>query len=185
MMRILRPGRNLARDTRAVSAVEFALISPLLLLIVAFTLDFGAALYLRFQLDQAVTASAGYGLVHASMVSPADAPDLAARMAGIAGGDPAVSVSIIVNNGPRADQIAGILTASGDPQAVTHCYCPRTVDNTPDFGDRVTCGTLCPGGEPSGRYITVSAMRPHRPLFFDYGITRNGFVSAHAMVRAQ
>src|ERR1019366_1729717 len=71
------------RDARGAAAVEFALIAPILCLLLAGAVDFGGALYTNLRLDTAVAAGANYAQVNAANVSSANGAALAANIANV------------------------------------------------------------------------------------------------------
>ena len=57
---VLNPLRGTARDKRGVSAVEFAIVAPVLVAMLIPTVDIGMGLYTKMQVQNAVQAGAQY-----------------------------------------------------------------------------------------------------------------------------
>ena len=68
-LRPLETVRRALRDTSAVSAVEFALLAPMLIAIPIPVLDIGLGLYSQMQVKEAAQAGAEYALLHTYDVS--------------------------------------------------------------------------------------------------------------------
>lgn len=111
---------RLHRDCRGATAVEFALLLPVLLAVLLAVLEFGRALWLRQDMQFAVEEAARFALVDETATSAAIVARAAARMAAV---------------GPAA--AATQLTATLDAGAVT-------VTATTDFAP-VVPGLLPPG----------------------------------------
>lgn len=167
----------------AVSAIEFALVAPILSLILAVTIDFGSFLFTRIGLTQAVSASANYAIVHGASVSSANGAALATSLAAII--PSALDVVITVNNGPRAQRTNGALSTSGTASNADLCYLPSGTAPDVTWGSAVICGTVVSGNGIAGKFVTISASRSYTPLFGNYNIVQSGAVSSSAIVQVQ
>jgi Flp pilus assembly protein TadG len=179
---IPRPARRIASQflaaAAAVSAIEFALIAPILCLILAVTIDAGSSLYTRFGLNQAVSASANYALVHGIDVSSANGAALAASLAAIIPG--AFDAKVTINNGPTMVRKSGALSSSGAASNADNCYRPSGTASALSWGAAMACNA---GG--AGKFVVVSASQAYAPLFGDYGIFQSEIFSASAIVQVQ
>ena len=63
-----RSGRRLLSDKRAASIVEFALVTPILLLLLGGAIDFGVLVRTKMQLSSSVSAAANYAINNAALV---------------------------------------------------------------------------------------------------------------------
>lgn len=88
MMKLLR---NFASAVHGSAVVEFAIIAPLFILIMAGVVDFGRGVYTKFAVESAVSSSANYALVNASSVSASGADTLSQTLATILSGNSANS----------------------------------------------------------------------------------------------
>lgn len=175
-------------DENGVSAVEFALIAPVFLLIVAGGMDFGRALYTKFRLDNAISAASNYVLLNASNVSASGGTGLAQNLAAIlaTSGTPSATTSTVtVNNGPTATTVAGSTTTSGTAANADSCYCPSLSGNTIVWGSAVSCSSTCSGGAPAGKYVSIVVSQSFTPSFSNYGIVQNGAIASRAVIQAQ
>jgi Flp pilus assembly protein TadG len=183
-MRAPRPPRGRS----GTAAVEFAIIAPLLALLLAGVADLGNVLYVRFRLDSAVSAASNYVLVNAASVSSTGGANLASNAATIvqaSQGSSWADAAVVVNNGPTATVTNGAITVGGAAAPADSCYCPTYSAGSIAWGDAVSCGTACASGVRAGKYVTISASRTASPLFTSYGIVKNGKISASATVRTQ
>ena len=107
--------RNLLRDDGN-AAVEFALLLPILVLLVAGLIDFGRAYFTRMELENAARAGAQYGILH--------------------GTDNLATIQDIVR------QASDVPTADLTVSASTFCACPDGTVQDCTTGD---CGGFKPG----------------------------------------
>lgn len=180
--------RAAARDQRGVAAIEFALIVPVMLLIMAGMIDIGASLYTRFQLTAAVAAAANSALVQAASVNSTSGPGLAGSLATIAStaqGASVVSSTVTVNNGPIGTASNGSSRVGGTATGADACYCPSGAAPVIAWGLAKTCAAACPGGGYAGKFVVVTASRPFQPLFLSFGIVSAGTVTISSIVQVQ
>lgn len=168
--------------TGGASAIEFALLAPILALTLAATLDFGLVVYIRLSLNQAVSAAANYAMVNADTVSTNGAA-LASNLAAIVpnGND----VTIVVNNGPTLQRISGVVTSSGSQSNASACYCPKLDGDTLSWGNQSACGAACATGAAAGQYVVATAAEAYSPMFSGYGIVQNGMISVRSIVQVK
>jgi Flp pilus assembly protein TadG len=132
------------RGRRAVAAVEFALLAPILMMILAGAADFGFREWSRSCLANAVAQGAYYAFLTGPTVSTTTVNSLVTNASSLAG----VSVNTI---------------------AAVACYCPT---GTPAvLGSAVTpCTKACPAdgtlpaGILPGKYIVITASYRQTPL---------------------
>lgn len=182
-----RAPRRFRTDERAVSALEFALIAPVFCMLLFGAVDFGGVLYVKFNLEGAVSAGANYALVNAASVSSSGGAGLAANLTSIVANDHSTAwadATAVVNNGPSSTVTSGAATSGGTAAAANSCYCPTKAGTGVTWGSVQTCGATCPGGGVAGKFVTIVASRTYTPMF-SYGIVRNSVVSASATVETQ
>jgi Flp pilus assembly protein TadG len=180
--------RTAFADRRGVSAVEFALIAPIFGLMLAAAADFGGVLYVKFGLENSVSAAANYALLNASNVSSSNGGTLAANLATIIGSERGTNWAngtVIVNNGPSATVSAGTVATSGSASNANSCYCPTRSGSTLTWGSPTTCGATCAGGGLAGKFISIVATKIYTPMFSSYGIVRNNTISSTAVAETQ
>ena len=180
--------RFLRRETAGVSAVEFALVSPVLIVILAATVDIGASLKAKFDLSSAISAGSNYALLGADKVSSTGGGTLAANIMAVVTsglGSSGGNIQVVVNNGAAVNYNASTATAtqSGTASNSDLCYCPTVSGSTVTWGSSVTCSTACPKGGVSGKFVAIAASRPFAPLFGGLGIVNSGNISVEAMVQ--
>ena len=186
-MSLKRRLAGLGRDERGVSAVEFALVSPVLILILAGAVDLGGAIYTKFQLDCAVNAAIDYAMVNASSVNSTAGPALASTMAALvsnAQGPSAANASITVNGGPTSTTGGSSAGAGGAASAANSCYCPSGPPR-PWTGARLDLRRVLQRGRLAGKFVLVQASTAYAPIFSGFGFMNSGQITSSSIVRVQ
>jgi Flp pilus assembly protein TadG len=183
---ILRRRRGFRGDERGVAAVEFALVIPLLAVILAATVDFGLELFLKEQLDDSVSAAANYALVNAQQVSSSNGAALATALASLIAnthGTNWASGAATVNNGPTASTTG---SSGGSASGADSCYCPTgTAATGVTWGGPTSCGSRCSSGALAGKFVLVSASATYSPLFPGFGFVKSGQLTSASLVQVQ
>lgn len=178
--------RHFLRSQDGVSAIEFAILSPLLLLILAAVIDLGTLVYTRMQIESAVSAATAYAFANAENVSQANAGTLGNGMAKMLtarlGAD--ITAVVEINNGSRHTYGSGQIVHSGSASYADQCYCLTSSGSALTWAAN-TCGITCSGGGTAGRFVTISVRKPYQPLFFDYGMTQDGKAVGGAVAKVQ
>jgi Flp pilus assembly protein TadG len=182
--------RRLARDTRGIAAVEFALFTPVFALLVAGIIDLGGALYTKFKLDSAVTAGANFAQISAANVSATNGQTLASNIATIVNASQGAGWAddaVVVNNGPSASVTGGVASTGGTASNADVCYCPTGTPGAFTWGASTTCNTACPGTNTgyAGKFVTITATRQYTPIFSSYGIVQNNTITASVAAQVQ
>jgi Flp pilus assembly protein TadG len=174
-------------DERGTSAVEFALLGPVLCVLLAGMADFGGAVYVKLSLDGCVSAASNYALTTASTLNPTSAPTLASNLAQVLSSSQSTNwadSNVVLNNGPTVSITGGVATSGGTAMTIANCYCP-TLSTGLNWGNAVPCGSSCPNGSLAGRFVSLSASRTYSPIFSSYGIVQNGVINASSVVQLQ
>lgn len=177
-----------AVECSGIAAVEFALIAPIFVLILAGTIDLGIQIYLEAKIGAAVAAGAEYAAVNASSVNSANGASLASAIANVAAnanGSGWENSSVVVNNGPSATVTGGTLSAGGTAANADSCYCPTGSPPNWSWGTAVACGSACTGGGIAGKFVTVTASRSVTPLFPAFNFVRGSTITQSALVQTQ
>ncbi len=128
-----------ARCTRGAAVIEFALLAPVLLLMVVGAIDFGTFIHQKMQLQSAARAGVQFAAQSSTTLSDT---------AGIA----------------NAAQIASELDFTGVTTTTTQfCSCSDGIESTPDADGN--CTDTCAGGELPGLYVRVDLTGQFTPLF--------------------
>jgi Flp pilus assembly protein TadG len=179
----------LRRQKAGVSAVEFALVSPVLLIILAGTVDIGGSLKAKFELSSAVSAGSNYALLNGDKVNSSGGSALAGNIATVVtsglssnGG----SIQVVINNGATLAYNATTSTAtqSGTAANADLCYCPGS-SGAVAWSTPVACGSICSAGSIAGKFVTITASKPYTPLFGGFGIVSNGNITIQSVVKPQ
>ena len=176
--------RPFLRADGGASAVEFALLVPIMLLLLGQMLDFGFNLVMRFSVTQAVSASSNYAVINGTSVSSTGGATLAQSLATLV--PTAIDVTVTINNGPTATRTSGTPSTSGTASNANVCYCPSISGGVVSWGSSVTCGSTCAtGGGFAGKYVLITAKQMYTPIFGILGISKAGWISATSLVQAQ
>ncbi|SFV37530.1 TadE-like protein [Devosia crocina] len=170
-----RTGR-FVRDERGVSALEFALVAPIIFALLAVVVDFGMLVQTRANMETALSSAMSFGLARGQDVDAAEAAGYAASLADIAstqlGEDTALNVTL--NRSFITTRGRGSAGQTGSANAVSLCYCPERKPSGIDWGTSRICTAPCPNGGHAGLFLAIKAARPYRPLFLDYGLVSDG-----------
>jgi Flp pilus assembly protein TadG len=124
------------RSRRAVAAMEFALVAPLLAMLLGGTVDFAMLNNGRGQLAIAVSSGAAYAFLNSTTVT-------------------AASMKTMVENTSFLPTGTVVATVTGPA-----CYC---VTSAVMPASTVTCGSTCSGGT-TGNYMIISATYTYTPV---------------------
>lgn len=185
-MTLRRLREFLTRDEDGVSSVEFALIGPVLLLILAGVVDFGGALKAKFDLNSSLAAASNFAMMNGDSVTSDGGADLASKIAAIARGGlsgGAGSVEVNVNDGPKLTYADGTTATSTTAGRADRCYCPTRSGETITFGTAATCGSACGSGAHAGKFVVIRASKPYNPLFGGFGIVEAGNIRVMSVVQ--
>ena len=178
------------RDRSGVAAVEFALISPTIILIMVGLIDLGGMLYTRFRLDASLAAGANYAMVNGASVNSTTGAALAGTLAGLVSSGQSsnwADSSVTLNNGPTAGSSGGTVTTGGAASNADSCYCPTgSATSTVTWGSAQACGSTCAGGGYAGKFVLLSASRNYSPIFTGYGlVSQAGTITTSSLVQVQ
>lgn len=180
--------RSLFRRRDGTAAVELALISPMMLILLAGIIDFGRVYREEIELSSAVAAAAQYALINASNVTSANAASLAATLSGIVAntsGAAWAGATVTVNAGPTNAITGGVPAASGTAANADSCWCPTGGSANWNWGTAVTCGSACAGGTLAGKFVTIAGTRSFTAIFSNYGLISNGTLRQSTIVQSQ
>lgn len=188
ILRLSRAIRAFPRAQAGVSAVEFAMIAPLFVLILAGVADIGAVLHTKFRLNSAMSAGANYAMVNGGQMEADGGETLATALVSILTDTPfgdAAGSYVQVNGGVSMSFADGRTSIENGPGNAGKCYCPAASGSGVDWGPAMACQTACSGGGLAGKYVLMSVTVPHSPLFGSYGIAEDGRVSVRAVVQVR
>jgi Flp pilus assembly protein TadG len=186
--RLLRLPAHFRRDRTGASALEFALLAPVFLVILAGVLDIGTLLHTKYRLNAAIAAGSNYALVNGQDISEDDGAGLALNIAKVLAGEQPMSSSestVVVNNAAQVSVSGGVATTASMPGDGDACYCPTKVNGAIAWGSTATCGSVCAGGNVAGKFVLISISKPYAPMFGGYGFTDAGQISVSAVVQGQ
>jgi len=147
---------KIARDSRGTAAIEFALIGPVLLLLLGGLGDFALAFWYKGLLASSVAQGASYAAMKGPTVT-------ALAIRGIVGQKLALPASSITVTGPS-------------------CYC---VSGRPAVKANQVCENPCPGGARPGSYVEISARYTYQPILPSFSKLVSPVLTETAMARLQ
>lgn len=183
-----KSAKSLRKDRDGSAALEFAIVAPIFIAVLAVSLDLGMVVFARFQLESAVSGAANYAIVNASMVDATNGSTLASNIAQLIASQTTVgtaTASVTVNDGVTAAYNTNMITIGGLASQASACYCPTGSADAITWGSQQSCGASCPTGELAGKYVRITMQQTYNPVFSSYGISNNGLISANALVRIQ
>jgi Flp pilus assembly protein TadG len=144
------------RQRSGAAAIEFALVTPLLAILVGGVVEIGMASYQAMQVQSATEAGILYATEHG-----------------------ASNITAIGQAVVNATGTAGI-TAS--PVPLAFCGCPSVAGVV---SQNSNCTTVCSDGTPPGQYVTVSAALAHHTIMSFLNLPLPATLTASSTVRLQ
>jgi Flp pilus assembly protein TadG len=179
---------SMFRRRDGTAAVEMALISPMLMILLAGIIDFGRAYREEIALSSAVAAASQYALLNVANINSSNAASLAATLSGIVAntnGAAWAGSTVTVNDGATNAIAGGVARASGTAANADSCWCQTGGSAAWNWGSAVTCGSTCAGGTLAGKFVTVAGTRQFNAIFTAYGLIGNVTLQQSTIVQAQ
>ncbi|WP_176224293.1 TadE/TadG family type IV pilus assembly protein [Maritimibacter sp. HL-12] len=164
-------------------AVEFALVAPVLMFILAGVIDIGSATHAKLSLDARVTTTAEFALLQTTPGDQAAAEDLAVRLVNLLRGGADETAEVVVNNAASAAWNGSEVTTASRPGDASMCYCPTLMENDIAWGQATDCGTPCASGDSAGHFVQVSATTRHSTIFPGYAFIDGDRVETRSVLR--
>ncbi|HWU62997.1 MAG TPA: TadE/TadG family type IV pilus assembly protein [Ensifer sp.] len=153
---------RLARQRAGTAAVEFAIIFPVMLLILAATVDLGFAYYQKSRVGSAISAAAYYAVRNGSSLSSANADTMRATLESIIrstlGTSTNITVSILINNSTTASDASNYFCVTGYP---------------PTYTSTGSSSATCSANLTSGKFVTIHVTEQLQPLILSTGFLAN------------
>lgn len=174
--------RHVMHDDTGAAAVEFVLIAPVILLLLAGIFEIGMVIRAKLDLTSVVSAAANHTLSVGNTIDDASANNVSASLVGLLqGGNRSGTVN--VNNAVTARLKDGNVTVTGTGPNISSCYCATRTGEQIVWGSAVACGAVCADASVSGRFVEITATAPFTQLLGMYGFFRDDTVQNTAMVR--
>lgn len=155
--RFLTAARHFLADQNASGVVEFAFLSPLLIMMAFLTIDLGLGGYSQMQVQNAAQAGAEYALYNFNYQGYNSQNTMSAV------------TSATSNSG---------ISASPAPVQFSGCVNNGTIST-------VSSGTVCNNGQEAGTYVSVYSTVTYAPLVSYAGISGSYVLKGQATVRVQ
>ena len=179
---------RVVRDRSGASALEFALLAPVFIVIAAGIIDIGTLLHTKYRLNAAIAAGSNFALVNGHDISDEQGSVLAMNIAKVLAGEQPASNSnstVLVNNVAQVQVAGGVATTASMPGTGDACYCPTRSGSAITWGSPKTCGSVCSGGGVAGKFVLISISKPYSPMFGGYGFVEADQITVSAMVQGQ
>ncbi|MGY6696670.1 MAG: TadE/TadG family type IV pilus assembly protein [Roseinatronobacter sp.] len=164
------------------AGIEFALIAPVFLLLLAATLEIGLMMRAQFGLISAVSAAANHSLVLGDGLSEETAVGTAEALARlVAGGGREGTVN--VNNAAIAQLSDNGIAIWGSGAGASNCFCPIRTNGAITWGTAVQCGTACNDSSMAGQFVEITAQASFTPILGIVGLFRDDLLRNSAVVR--
>ncbi|PZX40692.1 TadE-like protein [Roseinatronobacter thiooxidans] len=171
-----------AQQETGSAAVEFALIAPVILLILAVTFEIGLTLRAKSRLVGAISATAHQTLDSAATVDDGTAQTVAtALLGGLAGRGRSATVNL--NNAVTARLEGGTIVVTDTGAPVANCYCPTWGEAGYDWNASMACNTDCADGSLAGRFVQITAQAPFTSILGAYSFFSPETLQNSAVVR--
>ncbi len=171
-----------SRDEAGSSGVEFALIAPVIILILAGIFEIALVIRARFALVSVVSAASSYTLSVGNSIDDGSADGVAATIAALLGGN-GRSATVNLNGGVTSNLVGGEITVTNSGGEVSACYCASRSEGQIVWGGTVACGASCGDDTTSGRFVEITARVPFSPAMGMFGFFSGEVVQNTAMVR--
>ena len=181
--------RRICRDTSGLAAIEFALVAPLLSVLLIGCIDAAQVFMTQTRLSAAIYAGVDYALVNQAQVSSGSGASLATTIATIVGnvnGTGWASGTVTVNNGPTATFSGGASTSGGTAANADSYYCLSGTAGSWSWGSSQTNNTTpcVTNGPTAGKFVTITASHAFSPSFLSLGFA-SGTLSQSVAVQVQ
>lgn len=191
LSRLRARGLLLCSDRSGLAATEFAIIGPLLLIVLAGGADIGLATFNRVQINEAVSSATAAALLDGASLTSATvdqkAASLSTILAGAIGGSGATFQ--LSFNGARVYEFVGggVSVSSGPSSAADECRCPVRSSDESGFvwGAKVNCANRCPNGSLAGKYVAITYKRGYTPLFPQINFIANDGLTVQTLALVQ
>jgi Flp pilus assembly protein TadG len=170
-----------------VSAVEFAMVAPIFLLLLSAAVDFGSVVYARMQMENAAQSAMTYAMGHGQPLDSASAASLAQDVQQIivAQLGSTLTLTVDINHGAQRSYVNGTSQASGTASHATQCYCPSITGAGVAWGTAMACNKPCTGGDGNGKFVYLRISQPFSPIFGSYGLVEDGLLRLQTLGRIQ
>jgi Flp pilus assembly protein TadG len=184
---VIRHFTQFWRRRDGVSAIEFALVAPIILLLLAATVDFGSMIHARTQMEGASQSAMTYAMGRGQPFEATKAPELAQNLERIllARLGQGSTIAIDVNHGAQRSLANGSASATGNAALSALCYCPTMSETGVSWNTALACAKPCPKGGTSGKFVYMSVMVAASPIFGGFGLADNGQLQLQTIGRIE
>lgn len=141
------------------AGVEFALIAPAFILVIAGIFEIGLVIRAKFSLISVVSAASSHTLSVGKEVDDGSAASVAATIATLLGGG-GRSATVNLNNAVTAHLEDGTVSVVDNGREAASCYCPSRSEGLIVWGGTLQCGASCADATASGRFVVITSEAP-------------------------
>jgi Flp pilus assembly protein TadG len=155
--------------SRGSAALEFAMATPMLIILLGGTADFGLAEYYKANLANAVAAGAEYAYITYGATSAVNTTNITAVVTDVMYLPTGASANLLVTYSPTNGPGWFCVTTSGATATLSAS----------------SQGTICSDSSPAGYYITITAVYTNTGIMGGFGVMLSQPMTESAVVRLQ
>lgn len=152
--KIYRNWKSEVAKSDGVAAVEFAILAPVVLLLLLAVIEIGSAIFYRFGVNSAVSAATSFVILSGkTSYERSYGEELVRQLMAEAKIEAAfvnINNSLIVSSSRDGDISVQNLSASS-----RDCYCPSRQEGEFTWGNSVSCSSPCSEGGSAGKYLHI------------------------------
>jgi hypothetical protein len=177
--------KSLGQDEGGSVVVEFAIVAPIVLIVLAGVVDIGSALLLKRSVEARMTAAASFALLQPAPGDGQAAEALAERLVGLLAGSASETARVIVNNAAQAASTGSTVSVAAGPGDAAMCYCPTLVQGGLVWGPAVNCASTCAGRESAGKFVQIHVTARYISIFPRHLFFEGDMVETRSVLRLQ
>lgn len=172
------------------AAVEFSLILPIFLILLAGIVDIGLALNWKLAAETRLSSTANFIITKDFSFDPNEEATFLSEIGNFLSQTSIQNYSaqedvffINLNNSISLTASSGVASQNDSPGEVTSCYCPTGVNATFSWGNELNCDTICQDGNTAARYATIMIENTDPLTFFPRFIFSPDLISTQTVVK--
>lgn len=177
-------------QSEGTAAVEFSIILPVFLIILAGIVDIGLALNWKLAAESRLSSTANFILTKDFSFDPDDETTFLSEIGNFVSQTSIQNYSsqediffINLNNSISLTISNGVSNQNNLPGEITSCYCPTEVNATFSWGNEQNCDTECQDGSSAARYATIMIENIDPLVFFPGFIFSPDLISTQTVVK--
>lgn len=149
----INDANSFLREEDGVSAIEFAILTPLFILVLIAIIEIGSAIFVRIDINSRIASLSNYFTIS---YSPETTESELTYILNAHYGAGIRSIGLNINYSISAMLDGDGFQSSSTETPLSNCYCPSGAGSSVIWGAHTDCGTVCPNGSRAGRYVLIS-----------------------------